>query len=377
MISLFLAALLSPAIPALPPVATQVVAPSVTWYEKGLQAAFADAKAQSRPLVVYFRSEVNATCQQMERETFADPRVVTLLAAQVCVRVDFDKQRDAADRYAVRDVPVVIWFRADGTPRDRIDGPQDAEVFLANSARIQADIGTIDELRRKIASAPGDLDARFELYRRLLSVGDVVGAEEQRAAIKNLDPQGTSRGSRQFRYKDITTAIEQHWAATGSLDVAKIDELKTFVEAQSDPEIVWDGWMRLSNTHLYWAQLADKAGETAKAAENRSIRRKYLANAWPAFPQDKATMQSLGVFHAAELWDQRAELSPDDKALFLKITERLIQVLPGEALPYDLHARACIASDRREDALASAKKAVEIDPRNGLYQERLKSLGGS
>lgn len=373
MMFLFLATILSPAPP--PPAPAQVAA-SVAWHEKGLQSAFAEAKAQNRPLCVYFRSETSTACQRMERETFTDPRVVTLLATQVCARVDFDKQRDAADRYAVRDVPAVIWFRADGTPRDRVDRLQEPDVFLANAARIQADIGTIDELRRKIAAAPGDLEARFDLHRRLLSVGDLVGAEEQRAAIRNLDPQGSSRGSRHFRYGEITRAIEQHWAQTQTLDLAKVDELKAFVEAQTDPELVWDGWMRLSNTHQYWGQLASQAGDVAKAAEHRATRRKFLANAWPAFPQDADILMERGVFHANELWDQRAELSPDDKRLFLSITERLVQVLPREALVHDLHARACIASEKTAEALASAKRAVELDPRNGLYKDRLKSLGG-
>ena len=357
-----------------PSAAPQLIERRVEWFEQGVQAALGQARLQNKLTMIFFHAEWNQPSQTM-LQNFATDKVAVALDGVFCVKVDFDKQRDVADRYAVLDstLPVVVWMNADGTPRDRIDRMQAADVFLANTARIKADIGTINDLRRKVAADGNDLESRFELYRRLRSVGDAKGAEEQKAAIQKLDAAGTSRGSRHFKYKAITDAIEQHWARTKSLDMQKVGELQTFVEAETDSELVWDGWMRLSNTHEYFANLAKQQSLPDDEKKHRALRREFLSYAWRGVPPDRLE-EWFGL--AGAFWDQRDDLSQQDKDFFVAMSGRLAQVFEGEARAHDLRARALSLVGRREDALAAAKKALEIEPGNELYKNRVKTLGG-
>lgn len=360
-----------------PPAATVAASQQkLAWAETSLTGTLAQAKSQNKLAMAYFYSTVSAACDRMNNDTFGSDRVAERLKDVLCVRIDYDKQRDIADRYAVKNPPVVVWFNADGTARERMNGLQTADVFLSNVARIKADIGTINEVRKKIAANGSDLDARFELYRRLKDVGDAHGAEDQKAAIQKLDPDGKSRGSHRFRYEQITKEIESYWDQNRALDMKKVADLQSFVEAETDPEIVWDGWMRLSNTHEYLASQALAQGKADEAAQERSIRRQYLSYAWRGVPEERDVLHEWIFGYGQLLWEQKDELSQADKEFMVTVTARGAQVFDGEALAHDLHARALFISGMRNEAIAEVVKALAIEPGNTLYQERLKDFGG-
>jgi len=267
-IALALPAWPSPAFQA-PPAGTRSEA-KIAWSEQPLDAALADARAKGKRVLAWFATSYDSGSLRMKKEGFADARVAELLADTLCVLVSCDRQNPAADRWRVTAPPVLIWFNPDGTVRERIDGYLSTTDLQSNVARVAANIGTLDDLRAKIVANERDFDARWELHQRLEKIGDPAGAAEQKAAILRLDTERRSLGARRFRYQEITGAIERHWGETQQLDVAKIDELKAFVEVETDPWILWDGWMRLSNTHDYWAQLATQQGRPEEAREHRS-----------------------------------------------------------------------------------------------------------
>lgn len=366
---------LAPAAPAEPALAAQTQ-DKVAWFQGDLEAALAEAKVKSKLAMAYFRADQIDACTQMSKTTFSDDRVVGALADVVCVRVDVHKQNFLAIRYTVKNTPAVIWFNTDGTSRDRIDDYKDPNAFLAEVARIKADLGTINEARRKSEAQPDDVDLHFELYRKLNSVGDWKGANDQKVAIIRLDPEGKSRARRHFKYEEITTQIEQHWHETGKLAMPKVEELQLFVEVETDPELVYDGWMRLANTHEYLGNQAASIGQNDQAMKNRATRRDFLARAYRALPAS-ADMQHWWSFqYSDEFWNQRDELSAEDKDFLVKLTGRMVQAFDKEALAYDHRARALMLLGAKAEALDAAKKAVEIEPANKAYQDRLKQIQG-
>jgi tetratricopeptide (TPR) repeat protein len=360
----------------LPPPPPKVEEPKITWFEGGVNAAAARAHEQQKIVMMYFTSEASIGCEKMNRETFISDQAAQALKDTVCVRVNYDKQRDIADRYRVKDPPVVIWLNSDGSARDRVNGYQTLPVFLANVSRVRADIGTINESRHKIAANGNDLDARFDVYTRLKEVGDLKGADEQKVAITKLDPQGKSRGSHHFKYEAITTEIEQYWAQTQTLNMKRVGDLQAFVEVETDPELLWDGWMRLANTHEYLAGIAGKDGKLEEAAEHRATRRKFLNLAWRSIPQDNDTLHSWGYSFASLYWDQREELSAEDKDTLLKVTERLVRTFDLDGLAFDYRAQALYLAGQRKEAIEAARKAVELDPANAMFAAHLKEFGG-
>jgi thioredoxin-related protein len=360
----------------LPPPPPKIEEYKLTWFDKGLAAALARAAQERKVVMIYFTGQVCSDCDKLNRETFADERVAELLKDTISVKVDFDKQRDTADRYQVKGPPVIVWLNADGSARDRVNGYQTKVVFLANAARVNADIGTINESRRKIAADGNDLEARFDVYTRLREVGDFKGADEQKAAIQKLDPEGKSRGSHHFRYDAITSAIEQFWAQTHTLDMQKVGELEAFVEAETDPDLLWDGWMRLANTHAYLEGQSSAQGQIEEAAQHRAARRRCLSLAYRGLSPLPDPVHDWGYSVADLFWTQKDELSQADKEFFLKLTARLAKMFDLDGLAFDHHARALFLMGQNREALDALRKAIELDPSNSLFATHMKEFGG-
>jgi len=372
--------------PAAPPAAEPApAAPSaqvgIEWFAGGLEKALAEAKSSNKLVFANFTAVWCTWCAKMKREVFSAMEVAAALEPVICVSVDFDKQREIADRYLVSDsLPVVIWFNPDGTVRDRINAFQDKPAFLADATRIKSDLGTINDMRRKVDASPADLDQRYELYRRLKAVGEKEGAAAQRAAIEKADPQGDSRAMHHFKYDGLMAAIHAHWAETKSLDLNQIAGLRAFLEVESDPGILWDGWMSMANTHDYFSQQAQAGGDSVEAKKQRGIQRECLAKAWPGIPQDDDNMYNYVSRYASYYWDLRDELSADDKTLLLDMTGSVAKRFESDALIQDLRARALFLAGKKDEAEAACQRAIDLakqsgqDPRN--FEKTLEVIRG-
>src|SRR5262245_8359472 len=320
------------------------------WYDRPVEVAFVDAKAQSKLVMVFMTSELNFDCEKMLL-TFSNDEVVAALDGVLCVKNDMDKDRGLAARHTVKDAPAILWFNPDGSVRDRVDGYRDRSALLADISRIKLDIGTIDDLRRKVAAKGDDLDARYELHKRLKSIGDATGAAAQKAAIERADPQGKSRGMHYFKYEKIMADITEYWNTHGgTLDMKRVGDLQAFLEVETEPWILWDGWMSLANTHEWLGKLAANAGKLDEAAKERSIRRDFLARAWRGIPEETDLLHTWCFTYSGLLWEQREELSEADKSFFLRLTARTVQLFDGEAMAHDLRARALLVAGKKAEA---------------------------
>jgi hypothetical protein len=358
--------------PPLPPPKPEEA--KMVWFDKGLKDAIAKAGAEQKLVMLYFNDQRSGS-ERMNRESFAHEKIAAALKDMVCFKVDYDRQRAIADTYRVKEPPVIVWLNSDGSARERVNDYEPMGVLLANISRVKADIGTINESRRKIAANGNDLDARFDVYTRLKDLGDLKGSDEQRAAIEKLDPEKKSRGAHHFRYEAITSSIEQFWAQTHTLDMAKIAELRAFVEVETDPDILWDGWMRLANTHQFLETQASSSGQIEAAAQHRSDRRQCLSFAYRGLKPDLDGLHEWGYVYADLFWEQRAELSPADKDFYVRLTERLAKTFDLDGLAHDHHARALFVSGQRKQALEEERRAIELDASNSLFATHLKDFG--
>lgn len=385
---LTLPALQTPPSPAPAPAPNKASQTKVPWFAGGLDKALAEAKTSNKIVFANFGASWCSFCMRMNREVFSTDEVKDALEGVICVTIDYDKQREIAERYLVGKVgaqdalPVVIWFNSDGTARERIDFFQDKATFLSSTARIKNDIGTINDLRRKVDASPADLEQRYELHRRLKAVGDAAGAAAQRAAIEKADPKGESRAMHHFKYDALMAAIHAHWAETKSLDPKQIEGLRNFLEAETDPEIMWDGWMSLANTYNYYATQAQQRGDEADARKNRGIQRECLGRAWRGIPQDDNTLRGHVTGYGDIYWELRGELSAEDKALLLSMAEMLArrEAFVNDPQVQDLYGRALFLMGKKDAAEAACEHAIEVakalgqDPQN--YTKTLELIRG-
>jgi thiol-disulfide isomerase/thioredoxin len=332
----------------------------IAWTEKGYEAALAEAKASGKPVFLDFYADWCQPCRRMAREVFSQDEVAQAAKAFLCVSLDYDKQREIAERWGIKQIPAMLFLNPDGTLRDRIDAFQEAPVFLANLVRIQNDIGTLNEFERKLAATPADLSLRFEFYKRLKAAGQTARADAQRTEIKKLDTANQSHAARTFQYEDIKKEIEGHWAQTRTLNPQQIDKLRKFMEDETDPELIYDGWMSLANTYKFWNEEATKRGAAGEAASHRTQWRICLAKAWRGVPQDDETLNWWGYQYCGQLWDQKDELSADDKAFYLRLSDMMVRRFEREPLAHDYHGRALYLSGRVQEAMDRARAAIDL-----------------
>jgi thioredoxin-related protein len=90
-----------------------------------------EAKNQSKPVFLYFRSESCYWCIRFEEEALSDKRVIDILNKNfVLVSVDQIKQKNVATNLGVRSTPYMIFFTKDGEEITRVPGYLPTEDFL-------------------------------------------------------------------------------------------------------------------------------------------------------------------------------------------------------------------------------------------------------
>ena len=126
--------------------ATGGVSPHLTFQRVAsvtdLDARVAEAAARSQPVMLDFYADWCVTCKEMEKFTFADPRVQAKLAGVQLLQADVtgNSADDAAllKRFSLFGPPGIIFFGRDGQEIGgvKVVGYQDADRFLATLAQV-------------------------------------------------------------------------------------------------------------------------------------------------------------------------------------------------------------------------------------------------
>ncbi len=107
-------------------------------FHTSVESGISEAKNQSKPVFLYFRSETCYWCIRFEGEALSDKRVINLLENKyVLVSVDTFKQKNVALNLNVRSSPYMIFFTKDGEEISRIPGYLPTEDFLVQLDTLQ------------------------------------------------------------------------------------------------------------------------------------------------------------------------------------------------------------------------------------------------
>ncbi len=151
--------------------------PSIDWRPWSTDA-FARARAERKPVLLSITAAWCGCCAEMDRTSYADPDVATLVNTRfVPVRVDADRRPDISDRYSLGGWPTTAFLTADGAivgggtyvTRDRILGvlTRVADAFVTRegeiNARAQPEEGAAPSSHVPV-SAAGLLAGIFETY---------------------------------------------------------------------------------------------------------------------------------------------------------------------------------------------------------------------
>ena len=118
-------------------------------------------------------------CQQMDRTTWVDDRVVRWIEEHaVAVQMDVDRESARARKLRIEGMPTIIVFRGE-QELDRVVGYRSADELLAWLDGVLEGRREIDTLRRAAVDGAFDVQARLKLARTLARNGERDEAAEQ------------------------------------------------------------------------------------------------------------------------------------------------------------------------------------------------------
>ncbi len=114
---------------------------ALSWEHEGLERALARASSEKRPMLVDFTAAWCAACKELDKKTFAEPRVGQELGRFVAVKIDATNDDDPAvaatmSRFKVVGLPTVVLFDSNGKEAVRFNDFVPPDEFLKSAERI-------------------------------------------------------------------------------------------------------------------------------------------------------------------------------------------------------------------------------------------------
>jgi len=94
-----------------------------------LGESLAAARDAKKPLAIFVYAAWCGWCKKMERETFADKKIVKLSDSFVCYKANPEEDEEFSSRFKIKEFPCVIFLKSDGTEIERHLGFKTAEEF--------------------------------------------------------------------------------------------------------------------------------------------------------------------------------------------------------------------------------------------------------
>ncbi|MFT3867696.1 MAG: thioredoxin family protein [Nibricoccus sp.] len=145
------------------------------------------ASKENKLVLLVFTGAWDANCARLDQSTFADRHVASLLRERaVLVHIDVLTNPELTAKYHVRDVPLMVLIKPDGTETDRWFGYQPPEKFLQEFGNTLAGHPTLERLRAEVK--PAESQTRVQLCSTLINRGSYAdGVIELRRLYEQLE----------------------------------------------------------------------------------------------------------------------------------------------------------------------------------------------
>jgi len=153
----------------------RAVTEPATTPELTFDQAHDSAAKDNKLLLLIFYGDWDADCARLDQSTLADTKVSALLRDRaVSVHIDVLTTPELTAKYHVRDVPLMVLIKSDGTEADRWLGYQSADKFAHELASTLAGHPTLEQLRAEVK--PAEPQTRRQLCDMLLDRGSYTDA---------------------------------------------------------------------------------------------------------------------------------------------------------------------------------------------------------
>lgn len=356
------------------PAAVPAAAPAIDdghgkldWFEGTFEELLAESAKSEKIIFLDFWTDWCGWCKKLDQTTFSDDRVVEEMGDVLCYSVDAESEsgRPIAERFRVQGFPTLLLLDPDGSPRDNIGGYLNPEQFIKEIRRVRRDEGTVGALERAVAENPEDASLRADLIERLLSFGDLAGAEEQIAAIRKIDPEGEEVPWRRLRFQIAADRLQRSYDG---------ESMRALVADETDPDVLTDGWFLLLLLDNYHAQsiqadeeLPDDLRESKLTAHLNGAE-KAARELWRHCPEKRRV--EIGG-QVAWLFYQLRDMYREPQLRFAQqVAEEVSALAPANADALDTLACLQFANGEKEKAMETIGRAIELEPGEPSWQRR-------
>ncbi len=134
--------------------ATASVEPAIAWYGGSLESAFAAARAQNKPVFLYWGAKWCPPCHELKATVFARPDFIEKLKLFIPVYLDGDDPgaQKWGDKFGVSGYPTVLVLRADRSELARISGGMDLSQYAEVLDLVLGDVRPVNAILAALKS---------------------------------------------------------------------------------------------------------------------------------------------------------------------------------------------------------------------------------
>lgn len=104
--------------------------------------ALKQAESSGRPVMVDFYADWCGPCKMLDRQTYADARVVNAATNWVSAKIDVDANQNLAREYEVSSIPTIVFISPEGKELSRFSGFVPAPEMLDRMNKAGALVGS-------------------------------------------------------------------------------------------------------------------------------------------------------------------------------------------------------------------------------------------
>jgi thioredoxin-related protein len=262
--------------------------PGIAWEQGDVAAAFAKAKAEKKPLFLFWGATWCPPCNQVKATIFNQQRFIDRTKQFIPVYIDGDSAsaQKLASQFKVRGYPSMILFKPDGTEITRLPGEVDADRYLST---LELGLSNARPVKETLSSALAGGQLSSDDWRLLADYSwdsdqaQLIPEDQLAATLKTLAksvPASESYASTHLQLKAISMAASENKASSTP------EELTLLHKILADKQQTRENFDVIVNSASEIVSLLSKA---------KSSERSQLISAWNKALQQLALDVSLSA----------------------------------------------------------------------------------